>query len=186
VKKSNIKKTLEPQQVTVVVDTREQTPVIVSPLKSICRGLPTGDYSVLGLEHVVAVERKSLQDLIQCVGKERERFEKEVQRLLAYPVRALVVEGKWAQIELKQYRGDVHPNAAMGSILGWVAQGLPVLMVDDHASAGRYISRICFLAARRRWLESHQFMSTVISTEPEMLKLSSRNQRSQTLPRQAV
>jgi hypothetical protein len=35
------------------------------------------------LEHVVAIERKSLGDLIGCIGVERERFDRVVQRLLA-------------------------------------------------------------------------------------------------------
>lgn len=113
---------------------------------------------MLGLEHVVAVERKSLQDFIACVGRERERFDREVQRLLAYPTRALVIEGYWIDIELQKYRGQVKPAAAIGSLLGWMAQGLPVIMAGDHERAGRYIARMLFTAARRRYEENHGFL----------------------------
>lgn len=156
-----IKKTLEPELVTAIIDTREKTPVNLAPLRTKPATLSTGDYSVEGLEHVVALERKSLQDLIMCVGKERERFNKEVQRLLAYPVRCLVVEACWVDIEQQRYRGQVHPNAAIGSLLGWIAQGLPIIMAGDHHNAGRYISRLLYTAARRRYQEAAQFVITV-------------------------
>ena len=83
---------LSPEQIVAIIDTREQLPLDLSPLASIRGTLQTGDYSVRGLENVVAIERKSLDDLLACCGRERDRFEKEIQRLVAYPVRALVIE----------------------------------------------------------------------------------------------
>ena len=35
---------------TIVIDSREQTPLIFTRLASEVRGLPTGDYSIKGLE----------------------------------------------------------------------------------------------------------------------------------------
>ncbi len=139
--------------VVALVDTREQSPLDLAPLASITATLATGDYSVRGLEHVVAVERKSLPDLLACVGRERERFDREVMRLLAYPVRALVVESTWPAIEAGGWRGEVRPQAALGSLLGWMAAGLPVLMAGDHERAGRFVARLLATAARRRWRE---------------------------------
>ena len=144
---------LKPENIIAVIDTREQQPLNLSPLTVTTGTLTTGDYSIQGLEHVVAIERKSLQDLIACVGRERERFDKEVQRLLAYPVRALVVEATWCEIEMGQWRGQVTISSALGSLLGWVSMGLPVIMARDHKRAGEYISRLLFIAARRRWRE---------------------------------
>ena len=86
---------LKIQDLTAIVDTREQTPLDLAPLKTVRGTLSTGDYSIVGLEHVVAIERKSRDDLIACVGRERERFDREVKRLLAYHVRSLVVESTW-------------------------------------------------------------------------------------------
>lgn len=145
---------LQPESVTAVVDRREQRPLDLSPLRTMSGTLATGDYSVKGLEHVVAVERKEIGDLISCVGCERERFDREVQRLLAYPVRALVVEATWQQIERGQWRSNVAPAAAVGSLLGWIAAGLPVIMTGTHERAGRYVSRMLYTAARRRWREA--------------------------------
>lgn len=144
---------LKPESITAIIDTREQTPLDLAPLRTIPGTLTTGDYSIRGLESVVAIERKSLSDLLGCIGGERERFEREVQRLLAYPVRALVVESSWSEIEQGEWRSKITPAAATGSLLGWVAAGLPIIMASDHARAGRVVSRLLFIAARRRWRE---------------------------------
>ncbi|KKL24098.1 hypothetical protein LCGC14_2418760 [marine sediment metagenome] len=159
---------LKPESVTAIVDTREQLPLDLSPLQSIEGTLTTGDYSVRGLEHVVAIERKSLPDLLGCIGQQRERFDREVQRLLAYPVRALVVEATWPDVEAGDWQSRITPPAALGSLLGWMASGLPIIMAGDHARAGRYVSRLLFIAARRRWRESRALVDEVTAgVQPE-------------------
>ena len=154
---------LDPARVVAIVDTREQLPLRLDPLQTELGTLQAGDYSVRGLEHLVAIERKSLGDLLSCVGTARERFDKEVQRLLAYPVRALVVEGSWRDIEAGEWRSKVTPQAVLGSLLGWVASGLPVIMAQDHDRAGRYVAKLLYTAARRRWREARTFLREVQS-----------------------
>ena len=155
---------LKPEQVTAIVDTREQNPLDVSPLRSITGTLTTGDYSVSGLERVIAIERKSLPDLLGCIGQDRERFDREVIRLLAYPCRALVVESSWPELERGEWRSKITSIAAVGSVLGWIAMGLPVVMAGDHDRAGRYVSRLLFTAARRRWREARALHSGITAT----------------------
>ena len=158
------RKELQASDVTAVIDTREQLPFDLSPLKMVRGTLATGDYGILGLEGVAAIERKSVQDLIGCIPREPDgtsRFEREIQRLLSYETRAIVVEGSWSSIEMKQYRGDVHPNAAMGSIMGWVARGVPVLFCGDRERAQRFTARLLFIAARRRWRQLQNFLPTL-------------------------
>jgi ERCC4-type nuclease len=158
---SKLRKTITPADVTVIIDTREQTPLDVSPLRSVTGTLATADYSIMGLEHMVAVERKSLPDFLACVGKERERFERECQRMLAYECRAIVVEATWRDIEAGEWllrnRSKVSPQAALGSALGWIAQGIPVVMAGTHDRASQFVSRLLFTAARRRWRELQSF-----------------------------
>ena len=126
-----------PEHVRAVIDTREQLPLDLAPLQTVSGALTTGDYSVMGLENIVAVERKSLSDLLECIGQQRDRFGREAQRLLAYPVRALVVEASWHDLEQGEWRSKVTPQAAVGSVLGWIASGLPLIMAGDHERAGR-------------------------------------------------
>lgn len=155
------RKELLPEDIVAVCDNREQLPLDLSPLKCERGTLPTGDYSVRGLEHFVCVERKSLQDLIGCIGYGRERFEREMQRILSYPARLIVVEGTLGRIALKQYRGEVHPNSVIGSVLGWMAHGIPILFAGDHAEAGKMTARFLFIAARRRWEEAQSLCASL-------------------------
>ena len=144
---------LEPERVTAIIDTREQTPWDLAPLTTQRATLDTGDYSAVGIEHVARIERKSLPDLIACVGRERDRFDREVQRLLAYPVRLLIVESTWQEIEAGQWRGKVSSNQAIGSLLGWQASGLAVHLAGDAERAGKHAARILYTVAKRRYLE---------------------------------
>ncbi len=116
-------------EVRSVIDRRDHRhsralPLDLDPLGTEVGTLETGDYSIKGLEHVVRIERKSLEDLLGCVGRDRERFDREVQRLNAYPVRVLVVESTWQDIESGLWqRSKVTPEAVIGSLLGWQASG---------------------------------------------------------------
>ena len=155
----------KPEAITAIIDTREQRPLDLAPLQTIMETLSTGDYSVRGLENVIAVERKGLSDLLSCVGVDRDRFEREVQRLLAYPVRALVVESTWAELEVGGWRSRVKPASVIGSLLGWSAMGLPIVMAGNHRKAGQYVSKLLYIAARRRWREARTLIGAAVSID---------------------
>lgn len=165
-KKGPLPAGLKPELITAIVDSREQTPLNLSPLQVERGTLTTGDYSIKGLENIVSVERKSLQDMIGCIGSGRERFEREIMRLLAYPCRALVIESEWRAIELGGWRGSIKPAQATGSILGWIAAGIPVVLAGNHEQAGRIVSRMLIIAARRRWDEARTFAAAAMEEEP--------------------
>lgn len=153
-KKLKLKATLEPNEVCAIIDTREQHPLDLSPLKTEVSVLETGDYSLASCKDLVRIERKSLPDLLACVGGERERFEREVQRLLAFPVRVLVIESDWQEIEMgKWIRPKITTEQVVGSLLGWQAMGLSIHMCSDHARASRHVARLLFTIARRRYRE---------------------------------
>jgi len=152
---------LAPSSVIAIIDTREQLPLCLDPLRTEPATLSTGDYSLKGLEHHVCIERKSLDDLLGCVGRERERFERELHRMLAYPVRVLLVESTWAEIELGQWRSKVTSSQAMGSLIGWAAMGIQLAMVGTHERAGQFASRLLYTVARRRYAELRQFSQSI-------------------------
>ncbi|MDF1845163.1 MAG: hypothetical protein P1U77_27445, partial [Rubripirellula sp.] len=123
--------TLPDESIVAIVDTREQCPLEL-PWLQVERGtLATGDYSVRGLEHHVAIERKELSDLVACCGRERERFDREVQRLLAFPVRSLVIEASWDDIEAGEWRSKLTPRQVGSSVISWQVRGLPVILADN-------------------------------------------------------
>ena len=73
---------------TVVVDSREQNPLDFGSWPTITKALPTGDYSVAGIETLIAIERKSLSDLVGSFTGGRDRFEREMLRMKSYRCRA--------------------------------------------------------------------------------------------------
>lgn len=161
-----MKATIQPEQITAICDSREQYALDLSPMKVEVGTLTTGDYSVKGLEHIVSVERKSLADLVGCVGSSRERFDKEVKRLLAYPHRIVVVEAWWDEIDRGDWRAAVSPNAVLGSILGWEAEGLPFHFAGSHRGAEEVTRKFLYIVARRRWREARALVADVMEGTP--------------------
>jgi len=144
--------------ITAIIDTREQTPLTLEYkpghiLSSEKGTLYTGDYSLSGLEDRVAIERKSLDDLMGCIGQHRERFEKEIIRLRGYETKAIIIESTWRKIENGNYRSRVKPTAAIGTLMGWIAGGIPIVLAGDHAKAGVFVARMLYITARRRYNE---------------------------------
>ena len=133
----------------ILIDSREQDPLVFAHLPSERSTLDTGDYSVKGLTHLVACERKSLDDLLGCVGRERDRFRRELQRLRAYRFRMLVIEASAADLERGEWRSHLLPAHVLGSLAAWTAQfALPIWLAGDHQAAGRFTERWLYQCAR--------------------------------------
>ncbi len=133
----------------IVTDSREQTPWEFCNLPTELGTLATGDYSLKNLTHLVAIERKSLDDLLACIGIHRDRFKRELQRLRAFRFRCLVVEASYADLEGGAWRSKIQPSHVLGSLAAWMAQySLPVMLAGDHQAAARFAERYLFQAAR--------------------------------------
>ena len=94
-----IKKNLE-----IIVDTREQTGYVFEKyddVDTVRKGLKTGDYSVVGYESLVGVERKNPMDAISSVVSGRERFKREWVRGTKLLRFAIVIECHMC--DLKKY-----------------------------------------------------------------------------------
>lgn len=111
----------------IVIDSREQLPFSFEHERyagtTIEAGtLDTGDYSLAGLTDRVAVERKSLSDLVACLGRERDRFIRELQRASALDAFAVVVEAGWPELATGRYRSLLNPHAACQSVAAFMAR----------------------------------------------------------------
>jgi len=104
----------------LIVDTREQCPLDFSRYDcEVERGtLATGDYSVAWLEHMAAIERKSINDLVACcMGEQRDRFERELSRGRELECFCVVVEASMQDVAEHNYRSNMHPHAVLQSLL---------------------------------------------------------------------
>lgn len=140
---------LNPEDVTVLVDTREQQPWDLSPLRMESGTLQSGDYSLAadGLRDLIRIERKSLPDLVGVVGAGRDRFEREIERLQAFPTRVLIVEANWSDIDKGDWRGKVTPKTVRNSLGSWMVRGLNVVMAGNRERAQEIARELRHIAA---------------------------------------
>lgn len=145
----------------IIIDPREQCPFTFqgysgfAGVETELGTLQSGDYSLAGLVDRVAVERKSLPDLVQCLGRERERFERELQRAQGLDAFAVVIEGTWQELAQGNYRSKLNPHSACQSVAAFMARyRVPFLFVGSRAAA-EYVAwsflRQFLEGARRRF-----------------------------------
>lgn len=117
----------------ILTDTREQRPYPFDAIpadvehggglwrvRTEARALPSGDYSLDGFAHRIAVERKSVGDLFGTLSAGRGRFVRELERLAAFDFAAVVIEGDWHTITTDPpARSQLPPRAVFRSVLAW-------------------------------------------------------------------
>lgn len=129
----------------IVVDTREpeHTAYDFSHLgaKQIRAKLDEGDYSLLGLESLVICERKEVHDLFACIGRERERFERCLERMAEIANKpngyaCVIVEATMQEVAAGLDISLVSGKAAIGSCLSWsMKYGIPFHFCGDRRHA---------------------------------------------------
>ena len=101
----------------IIVDTREQRPYKFK--NSEVKTLACGDYSILGLEDCIAIERKTIDDLIGCLSHDRDRFERELYKGKSLDYMALVAEATLSDIVNHNYRSQMEPKAVIQSLIAF-------------------------------------------------------------------
>jgi len=125
----------------VIVDTREQLPFDFAGLKNwiegtVKRKLDVGDYSIMGMERVLRIERKSLTDLISTLMQHRKSFFRQCRDLAQFRHCALLIEATYEDV--KSFYDDslcteAHPNAVSGSLDAVEACfGIPVIYTSQY------------------------------------------------------
>ena len=153
---------LKPEWLTAIVDSREQVERDLSPLNTVRGTLTTGDFSIVGMRDIVTCGRKSEADLLGVIGRDRERFSREIVRLESYEYRCLVLETSWEKIRQGNWRSKVTPAAAEASLISWSCKGIPILMADSPEQSGKMIAKFLFLAARARYRENRALVAGVL------------------------
>lgn len=74
-----------------------------------------------------------------CLGRERERFERELARGAALDAFAVVCEGSWLELSRGEYRSRLNPHAACQSVLAFAGGiRLPFLLRREPERGGIY------------------------------------------------
>jgi DNA excision repair protein ERCC-4 len=134
----------------VIIDTREQDPLVFTNLESQRGLLRTGDYSVAGMTELIAIERKSISDLVGCtMGENRMRFERELHRLRGFRFKRLLIVGSRGEIELQRYHSRISPKAVLGSLASWeIRFDVPIVFCPTAIQAALEVERWCWYFAR--------------------------------------
>lgn len=146
----------------VIIDTREQRPVLYGRvgdpkypgLEVVFRTLKTGDYSIEGMDspdrpHSITIERKSLPDLYQSCGRERNRFKREFERMLMFDFAGLVTEADIETIIKNPPLGSkMEPKAVLHTVIAFCQR------YNVHwypCKSRRLAERIIYLLLKRFW-----------------------------------
>lgn len=154
---------------TVVIDSREGLPYsFTRPLEvrhprrrtlavqTTRAGLASGDYSLVGFESRIAIERKSVADLFNTLGSGRGRFQRELARLSSYSFSAIVVESEWSSIfRSPPPHSQMDPRTIFMTVVSWqqtyphvhwwfvesreVGEAVTIRMLDKWWRMGRVI-----------------------------------------------
>ena len=97
---------------------RQYAPLVVNCIE---KSLSTGDYSIVGFEDSITIERKSLGDAFGTFTHDRERWERELERMRSIPHCHVVIEAGWDQVSagIARSGGSVIGKAVMRSIFAW-------------------------------------------------------------------
>lgn len=120
----------------IIIDTREKKPFSLceawSGVATETATMSTGDYT----NGKIVIERKGVGDFINCCGKSRERFTKELERGFDY----LIIEGGLAEIQ--SYLRRVRSRMGVFYIFSMMSMirkkyGVEVIMCRDREAAAR-------------------------------------------------
>ena len=156
------------ERLTLLVDTREQDTIFFRRrMKEIHlpwerRKLDFGDYSMrveleggkeVDFSQEVAIERKmSLDELCQCYGKERKRFQKEFSRAKEAGAKLylLIENGSWEKAFAGDYRSQMKPHALTSSLTAWLARYNCQVLFCQAKTTPRLIREIAYREAKER------------------------------------
>lgn len=143
---------LELDHLTCCIDSKEQTPWNMSPMKTKRIALKTGDYSIQGLERFIAIERKSWADALQCIGHSRERFENCVARLSAMKHSAIVIEGKYSDVIAGNFGMSKLTTAqVVGAVHSW-SKKVPVYFLESPTVSQEWAKSWLAARAKEIWI----------------------------------
>jgi len=127
----------------IVVDTREQKPVFDLSLPYVIRTkVDNGDYTLLGMESLVAIELKRMSDFMGYIGKERKQHtEPKLVRLKPYVFKALcVLESEASVLSPAQRYSRLSPEHVRGFLTALhVKYGVVTYFNPDVVSMRRWM-----------------------------------------------
>jgi hypothetical protein len=127
-------------------DSREVMPLKFDNLRCVYdQTLPEADYQIAGISDF-AIERKGSLDELSgcCMSKSRERFERELDRLLKYSFRRILIVGATCDEDVLSYpyHSNILGKCVLGSLYARQASfGIPFTLTPTTQTAALQIER---------------------------------------------
>lgn len=151
----------------IIIDTREKTPYNFRVNENLggieIIKLDSGDYSLKGMEDLITIERKNnVIELCNNLGKNRKRFEAELERMKDIKFKFIIVEDYWSSLltkkPFKYVNGKpiymrMNPNAVFQSIIAiQLKYGVNVIMAGTREMAQKIVRSLLIKAFNYRKL----------------------------------
>jgi hypothetical protein len=145
-------KTMVPA-ITMLVDTREHLPYefqgLVRIAGTIRRTLPAGDYAIAEAPEIFCVERRRVEEfntIFSNPSDNRPPFLQELEPLLAFPHRFLVIEGTIQYSKGGGRLGQYHKNGMMDFLDALTAKfGIKIVYSDSREEAEERVANLAAL-----------------------------------------
>ena len=145
-------KTMVPA-ITMLVDTHEHLPYefqgLVRIAGTIRQTLPAGDYAIAEAPEIFCVERRRVEEfntIFSNPSDNRPRFLRELEPLLAFPHRFLVIEGTIQFNKAGGRLGQYHRNGMMDFLDGLTARyGVKIIYSDNREEAEERVANLAAL-----------------------------------------
>jgi len=134
----------------IIIDTREQKPLWTKNnayTKIIRKKLDVGDYSLVGFENKIALERKSAGDLFCTLGAGHKRFKAELFKAHDLDYFAIIIEDSYTNILNKNFK-----NSFQSKMRGYVITSIlftihlkykvPVFFTNSRSESKKVIREI--------------------------------------------
>ena len=115
--------------------------------------LETGDFALAALPDAAVIERKAVGDLLACLGRERDRFERELQRSRYVGRMVVVCEGSMADLLAEAHRrgGGMRSASIIGTLAAWQRRYAPFFFAGNVQVAAEFTER--YLRSQVREIE---------------------------------
>ena len=139
--------------ITMLVDTHEHLPYefqgLVRIAGTIRQALPAGDYAIAEAPEIFCVERRRVEEfntIFSNPSDNRPRFLHELEPLLAFPHRFLVIEGTIQYSKAGGRLGQYHKNGMMDFLDGLTARfGIKIVYSDGREEAEERVANLAVM-----------------------------------------
>ena len=133
---------------TLLIDTREPwshpwATFWPADVRVVRGTLETGDVALAALLEGAVVERKTASDLLACIGRERKRFEHELQRSRYVGRLVVVCVGTVADLmcEARRRGGGMSDASILGTLAAWQRRFCPFFFAGNVKVAAEFCER---------------------------------------------